>query len=110
MNINVYIINSKLRSVFDNVPQPRGILIASIPYNRFRNWESKMLKQITSKMFRRFLADFDSRFKSTSNMSDPVLKYYHKTGILYPNFWTENLTTLLAKKHANLERFVAIIS
>ena len=116
MQLNVYIVNCtnrlKIRSVFDNVRQPHGILIASIPCNRFSNWNPspKALKHTTSKMYRRFLAMFDSRFESKANISDEVLRYYYPTGLLYPNFWTENLTTILAEKRANLERLVVILS
>ena len=109
MNLNVYVVGDRIQSVFNHERQPKGVLIAQIPCNRFKGFlNSRTLKQLVSKLFRRFLSDFDDKFNSRTNLTDDVLRYYAATGILYPNWWTQEFTAILAKKHANLERYVAI--
>ena len=102
MEAYVYIHNGKVTTDFK---PKRGTLIAKVPIF-WRVTNPRTTKQIISCMFRVLLSHFDERFICKSNYTPAALAHYWNTEVLYPTYWTSNLTELMSEKRATLTDFV----
>ena len=76
---------------------------------KLKAYNERTIKTIVSKVFRKFLSFFDSRFSGPKNLSLAAFKFYQDQNILYGGFWTNEMVSWLAD-HVDDDKLFAVLT